>query len=305
MLAGASSGLSSNEIRNLRIKDFKKGYDPETEITTLKLTRGKVGFDFVTFFSPEASRAILEYLDYRERDAKAATPQREKQLNKQKILSDNGYLFIARNIHDEFLKTHNEELRKLSENALMKLYRSISEKAKKNTGKGFFNVIRSHTMRKYFNTVLLNAGCDSFHVEFFMGHTLDDTQAAYFRAKPEELKEIYKKYIPYLAIQKEIDVAASQEYLEIAKENDILRAETARHIVERKELSDMEIRLKRMAERQLKTDMLNIDLLLRSGSITKEDAELQKEILHIGFKIDMGEISDTEGNKLIEKLIGS
>ena len=61
LLGGASSGLSSNEIRNLKIREFKKGYDPETEITTLDLRRGKVGFDFVTFFSPEASRAIWDY----------------------------------------------------------------------------------------------------------------------------------------------------------------------------------------------------------------------------------------------------
>lgn len=37
LLVGASSGLSLNEIRNLKVKDFKKSYDPETEVTTLKL----------------------------------------------------------------------------------------------------------------------------------------------------------------------------------------------------------------------------------------------------------------------------
>ena len=58
LLVGASSGLFLNEIRDLKVKDFKKGYDPETEVTTLKLRRRKVVIDFITFLSPEASRAV-------------------------------------------------------------------------------------------------------------------------------------------------------------------------------------------------------------------------------------------------------
>jgi len=65
LLVGASSGLALNEIRNLKVKDFKKGYDPGTEVTTLKLRRQKVGFDFITFLSPEASRAVQDYINYR------------------------------------------------------------------------------------------------------------------------------------------------------------------------------------------------------------------------------------------------
>lgn len=67
----------------------------------------------------------------------------------------------------------------------------------------------------------------------------------------------------------------------------------------------LENRLKRMSERRLKSDFLNIDIALRSGTITKEDAELQKEILKIGFKIDTGELSEAEGNEQIEKLLNS
>lgn len=58
LLVGISSGLSANEMRSLRVKDFKAEYGPETEITTLDLRRGKVGFDFITFFTHETSRAV-------------------------------------------------------------------------------------------------------------------------------------------------------------------------------------------------------------------------------------------------------
>lgn len=49
ILVGCSSGLAVSDICNLRISEFKNGYDPETEITTLKLRRVKTKFDFVTF----------------------------------------------------------------------------------------------------------------------------------------------------------------------------------------------------------------------------------------------------------------
>jgi hypothetical protein len=43
LLVGVSSGPSSNEILNLKVKYFKAGYDEKTEVTTLKLRINKVG----------------------------------------------------------------------------------------------------------------------------------------------------------------------------------------------------------------------------------------------------------------------
>jgi integrase len=109
LLVGASSGLSLNEIRNLKVKDFKKGYNPETEVTTLKLRRQKVGFDFITFLSPEASSAIQDYINYRGRPTKSPDPRKERYLAKQRIYSDDDYLIICRKIPDPFInkKTMN------------------------------------------------------------------------------------------------------------------------------------------------------------------------------------------------------
>ena len=71
---------------------------------------------------------------------------------------------------------------------------------------------------------------------------------------------------------------------------------------EKKALED---RLKRIFERQLKSDFLNIDIAMKSGTITEEDGELQKEILKIGYKMDIGELSESDGNSQIEKLLNS
>lgn len=58
VLIGASSGLAANELCNLTVGDFSKGYDPETGVTTLRLRREKVDWDFITFLSPEATQAV-------------------------------------------------------------------------------------------------------------------------------------------------------------------------------------------------------------------------------------------------------
>ncbi len=86
----------------------------------------------------------------------------------------------------------------------------------------------------------MNNGADSFIVNFWMGHIQDETKSAYFRASAENgLKETYLKFVPHLTIQKEADVSESPEYLRIKQENQILQAETARHVVERHELQDL------------------------------------------------------------------
>jgi integrase len=249
ILVGASSGLASNEIRNLKINDFRRGYDQKARVTTLELRREKTGVNFVTFLSAEATQTVNEYLYFRDRDARAETARRKLQLDKQKIIKDDGYLFISRQVKADFLETGNEELRKLSENALQKLYRAISEKIRKNSKKGIYNVIRSHNMRKFFNSTLYNSECGEFYIEYWMGHSIDETRAAYFRANSDKLREIYLKYMPYLTIQKEADVSESPEYLRIRQENQILQVETTRHIVERSELQELRAEMEKMKEK--------------------------------------------------------
>lgn len=285
LLVGASSGLSLNEIRNLKVKDFKKGYDPETEVTTLKLRRQKVGFDFITFLSPEASRAVQDYINYRGRPTKSPDPRKEKYLVKQRIYSDDDYLFICRKIHDSYINIKKDELRKFEDISLKRLYQTLSEKSQKNTPKSDWNLIRSHNIRKWFNSAMLNAGADSFHVEFFMGHTLDDTRAAYFRANPEKLRELYLKYVPYLTIQKEADISESPEYLRIKQENQILQAETARHVVDRSELQGLREEVEKMKEASAAVGSI------KEGYMQRADLEEIREMKN-KLKQELEEVSE-------------
>lgn len=240
ILVGVSSGLSSNEIRNLKVQDFKNGYDPKTNVTTLKLVRGKTKVSFTTFLSPEASIAALEYIKFREnRVSKDTDPNRDRQLEKQRIFSDDGYLFILSRIPDDWLDKKDEEERKFKRNTFMEIYRSISLRAKMNAPKGNFNLIRSHNFRRYFFSALSNTGCTSDCVEFWMGHKLEKNKASYFRSHTESQKELYMKYMAYLTIQPELDVSENPEYIRVKDENEELNAQVAAITVERAEIQNM------------------------------------------------------------------
>ncbi len=258
MLCGLSSGMGASEISSLTIEVFNEGYDPETEITTIDMRRVKREVDFVTFLTPEATRAVKAYLAWRDAPTRS-TRQHDILVRKKRSTTPDSYLFITRNVPDEYLtitdaelkklKTTREELRRLTANAIVKRYRTISNNAGMSSPKGVYNLIRSHNMRKWFNSTMKNAGCDSERVEYFMGHTLGSTRGAYYEPDIELLKTMFKSFCPYLTIRKELDVAESPEYASIKNENDILRAETARHIVERSEFADIKAKHDKMEER--------------------------------------------------------
>ena len=130
------------------------------------------------------------------------------------------------------MENHNDELRKHDQASFVKVYRNISENAQKNTPKGDWNLIRAHNIRKYFNSTMLNAGADSFHVEFFMGHTLDDTRAAYFRASSDKLRELYQKFVPYLTIEKALDPEQHPDFIRLKNDSETYARAAANAAVE-------------------------------------------------------------------------
>lgn len=239
MLVGISGGLSDVDIVNLRISDYEKGFDPETNITTLELTRIKPDFDFITFLNPEANKAIYEYLKHRRRKAKTSFTRENDRLDKQKVKNSNGYLFIKKHVPTSYLTSGNEEERKITPKNLIQIYKNISENAQKNTPSGDWNLIRSHNMRKYFYNTMHEAGCKYLNLETMMGHSLNTTTNAYFRPTLEELKTDYLKCYPYLTIQKELNVSESPEYIKMKSENEVLAREAAIATVERAEIQKL------------------------------------------------------------------
>jgi integrase len=252
ILVGASSGLAATEISNLKVGDFKKGYDEKTKITVLHVTRTKEeDYEFHTCLSPEATTAIEIYLAYRDRTLETEDTTRTEQLEKQRITSDEGYLFIVRAVPDKYLtfqekgksKKENikirEEMRKLNVPGIMGIYRRLSERAEMTAPLGDWNILRSHNLRRFFNTTLLNAGASIFLVDYAMGHALDSTHDGYYRNDPQKLREHYSEYVHLLTINKETDKELMQKYEEEVKKAKALEIDVVNMAIERTELQDL------------------------------------------------------------------
>src|SRR5665647_139856 len=267
VLVGASSGLAATEICNLKVSDFKKGKDLKTNITVLHVTRKKEeDYEFHTCLSPEATMAIEIYLAYRSRAVETEDKERLEQLEKQRVTSDNDYLFISRAVPDDYLTFYDdktktkkkkaricydktktkkenakikEEMRKLDTTAIMAIHRRLSEKAQMSAPSGDWNIIRSHNLRRFFNTTLLNAGASIFLVDYAMGHALDSTHDGYYRNDPQKLKEHYSEYVHLLTINKETDEELMQKYEEEVKKSKALETDVVKMAIERTELQDL------------------------------------------------------------------
>jgi len=124
ILAGVSSGLAANEISNLKIGNYREGYDDKTKITTLHIVRKNVDYEFITAISPEATEAVDSYLSFRNRKG--------ENHDKLRVVSNDDYLFVGRRIPDGYLTYYDknkspeknvlirEEMRKLDSRSIIK-----------------------------------------------------------------------------------------------------------------------------------------------------------------------------------------
>jgi len=306
VLVGASSGLAATEIGNLKVSDFKKGKDLKTNITVLHVTRTKEeDYEFHTCLSPEATMAIEIYLAYRSRAVETEDKERLEQLEKQRVTSDNDYLFISRAVPDDYLSFYDldkskkenarlrEKMRKLDTTAIMAIYRRLSEKAQMSAPSGDWNIIRSHNLRRFFNTTLLNAGASIFLVDYAMGHALDSTHDGYYRNDPQKLREHYSEYVHLLTINKETDEELMQKYEEEVKKSKALETDVVKMAIERTELQDLreQLELERADRNEYER---NVDALM-----DLKMAEFSKKMMD-GFNESMKQLKKNMTDKPID-----
>lgn len=212
ILAGASSGLSASDICKLTVKQFYEGFNSKTGIVTIHIARQKTGFVFTTFFSPETSQAIFTYLKTREKDTTSMNNNDLREYQKVRI-TDNSPLFILCKKFKYYLETGIESNRALTTKNIDDIYAEISKKlGVESKTAGVYNILRSHTMRKYFTSALLNAGCDFNVINHYLGHINNETVDAYFKYQTSYLEETYQNYLPYLLINEGDDIENSLAY---------------------------------------------------------------------------------------------
>ncbi len=210
MLCMATSGMARNEIVNLKIKDII--FDP-SGIGIVSIRREKAQVDYTTFISPEATQALKNYFDERNRDPDL------------KIESDNDFIFVT---YEHGKGTGRGE--QISKPTFGKGFRDLGRELGYQNGEGLFVKSRSHAFRKFFATTLQTAGMPKYYIDYMLGHTPSGNDLAYFKVDTEKLKELYIKYLPYLTFERTIQIRSldtedAKRLAELEKENEVIKAD--------------------------------------------------------------------------------
>lgn len=184
-----SSGSSTNETVHISIQDFidaTSEYHNETRIEnviyTLKyrndivpifnMYRYKTHTPYFTFCTPEATKAILVYLE-------------------------------SRLLHDGYIN-HEDMLFNLQGRSIKIAFKRINKKLGTVRHDNGYYKIRCHALRKAFASELFNAELDSMTIDFLSGRAINATQQAYFKADPIKLKKKYMLFMNHLSVYEEI-----------------------------------------------------------------------------------------------------
>lgn len=212
-----SSGCASKETRSLTIEQFLKRteeYHQEEDpikalkklqklkgvIPTFYFARSKTNYPYYTFCSPEAVQAIATYL-----------------LSFKKIRT-------------------NYPIFKMDPKSMtnaFKLMNNTCNFGKKN-GRNF---LTSHKLRKFFATQLIKEGLDFLIIEWMLGHSINKTTEAYFKADPEHLKKQYIKVVNAVSVHNiKVHDVTTKEYMDMKNKNKDLSERIAK--LEAKEQDD-------------------------------------------------------------------
>lgn len=198
----ASSGCARTETLNLTIQDYMnatKNYHNTTNIMemietlnqtdniipTFNILRQKTQKYYTTFCTPETVTAINNYL-----------------LSRKDTLTPQSKLF---KINPDYFSVKFTEINK-----------------ELNLGKvGTFNRFRSHMLRKYHASTLMNDGMNRETVNDLQGKKKNQVDEVYFYNDPESLKIEYAKHLPALTIMQEVEkiTVKSREFLELESKN--------------------------------------------------------------------------------------
>lgn len=202
----SSSGCAMAETLNLKIQDFIDATQPyhnqtdvykalnilkdrEDIIPTFRLRRQKNNKFYYTFCTPEASSEIIKYL-----------------LSRKKTLTGNDRLF---KIHRVWLFQKFTEINDMLNLGLVGKHRRF----------------RSHMLRKFHASTLLNAGMSKDDVNNLQGKTRNSTDESYFYDDPKILKEKYINFMDAVTIYLDVNSLdiKSPEFVELESENKMLR----------------------------------------------------------------------------------
>ena len=214
----AMTGMSQAEVRQLTIKKildaageelnkrietvedlFEHEKELENVVLSLLITREKVNYRYHSFIPPEVTRNIIYYL--KERSYGRNEKIRITNVRKELFVSHSGNKLTKSNVSSNFNRIGK------------KLGFTASEE-------GAYGFWRSHGLRKYFISTIINNTGDHVLADYLVGHKIDKTKRAYWKADPEKLKENYLSVMENLSIDElKVKTFESEEYRDLKEQH--------------------------------------------------------------------------------------
>lgn len=211
----ALTGMSQQEARELKIKDlltsvsnelkerirnveelFKVEKELENKVLTLNMRREKVSYDYITFLPPEAIKAIIIYL-------------KERQFGRNKkirIKNTKSPIFVLRDGKNMGINSVSAVFKAAGKRSGLDIDHEV----------GVYRSWRSHGMRRYFISTIMNELHMHDEADFMAGHQISEQNATYWRSDPKKLKKVYLKALPYLSLENvEVYHIESEEFKDI------------------------------------------------------------------------------------------
>ncbi len=180
VLLMCSAGLRVGALSRLKLKHVDFNSDPPK--ITVPAALNKSRSSYYTFMTPEAAKFLKLYLAEREKRGEKLFPE--------------SYLFVTKYGQPYTGRTFEEVLRR-------ELKRHMSLRRLSGLKDPRYD-IHIHCFRKFFRTQLEVAGVRRSFREFMMGHRGDALDPSYFRPPEWQVREEYKKAIPFLTILEDL-----------------------------------------------------------------------------------------------------
>ncbi|MCE7698307.1 MAG: site-specific integrase [Methanobacterium paludis] len=113
---------------------------------------------------------------------------------------------------------------RLSRDSIVTNFRRIGKQAGFQKEKGAYAYWRSHSLRKYFISTIINKIGEKTIADYMAGHKISDQDRTYWRANLEDLKKHYIKTLPYLSLDnakvKDVETKEFKIIMEDSKKKD-------------------------------------------------------------------------------------
>lgn len=178
------SNQSVSEVCSLNYGDVKQFREDGMEIWQLHLIRKKTNTEYFTEIGEECIEFLKLYFEERKRSGE--------------VFDEFSPVFVKEGRQK---KSRQRITSNLIENMLKALAIKSGLVTEQQMALADLNPARPHSLRSGGMSVLKLAGAPEKLVEFRSGHELDETDSAYFMARPEEGRKIFRKHYNSLRVK--------------------------------------------------------------------------------------------------------